>query len=405
MNYVISNQYGGDETDDEIERLTDLKDDLIDKKNPKNKKQINEIREQINILMETRRQNILRPFNNCNVNSIEIDDFKFFLLAYDSKANGNRGILILKSINKENNSEKLFSAYSSKSEGGFWRMCMSDKNGTLIKGDPNTMDYIQGTFLDIKLQLFINSNIDKCPQQEIGDKCFFSENIHTEYIYNQIIERHREINKEPFYTYSLVPGNRSGSRGYSGWTINQRLLELSEKLKKNAEFKIKEYSVEGIYSKENNIDDDILKINGIIIKCFFENNIVLYMLKYKLNVKRKDGTIYDKTGICPIIMTTNESKITEFGIYSNYVYGGNYIGKLFEYGEQIAGDISFPYEILGEKYRYIGSHYNGVYPYTEINNIKLIKDSINILLEKTNKLEIDEIMKYKNIINLLITYL
>ena len=410
MNSHIYNQNGGDETDDKIERLGNLKNQLrlqISHADESSiiqiRKQISEIREQINDLMEIRRQNILKPFNNCSENSIKIGDFTFSLLAYDSTANHNRGILIIKSINNINKNEKLFPVYSSKSEGGFWRLCMAAKSGNLIKGDPNTMDYIQGTFINIKLQLFINSNIDKCPQQEIGDKCFFSENTHTEYIYQQVIDKDRQIDVEPFYKYSLTPGNRSGQRGYMGWTINGRLLELSQKLKTNPEFNVKEYSVEGFYNKNNNIGDDILELNGIIIKCIFENNIVLYMLKYKLNVRKNDGIRYDKTGICPIIMTTIESKITEFGLYSNYVSGGNYIGKLFEYHHQIAGDTSYSYESLGTEYLYIGSHYNEVYPYTEINNYKskLIKDYINKLLEIINTSQIDQIKEYKKIINLL----
>lgn len=351
--------------------------------------------------MEIRRQNILKPFNTCNENSIEIDDFKFSLLAYDSTAYHNRGILIIKSINNINKNEKLFPVYSSKSEGGFWRLCMAAESGILIKGDPYTMDYIQGTFIDIKLQLFINSNIDKCPQQEIGDKCFFSENTHTEYIYQQVIDRDRQIDVEPFNKYSLKPGNRSGQRGYMGWTINGRLLELSQELKTKPEFNIKEYSVEGIYNKNNNIEGDILELTGIVIKCIFENNIVLYMLKYKLNVRKNDGTGYDKTGICPIIMTVTDSKITEFGIYSKYVYAGNYIGKIFEYYDQIAGNENYPYESLGKAYKYIGSHYIGIYPYTEINNNNLIKYSIIKLLEIIDTLQIDKIKEHKKIINFL----
>lgn len=315
--------------------------------------------------MENYRENILKPYNTCKENSIEIDDFIFSLLAYDSTAYDNRGILIIKSINKINNHEKLFPVYSSKSEGGFWRLCMSSKSGRLVKGDPNSMDYIQGTFIHIKLQQFINNNIDKCPQQEIGDKCFFSDDLlHESYIYKNVV-KNRQIEIDPFYKYSLENGNRSGTTYAGNWNINSRLLELSTKLRVLPEFQIKEHNIEDIYKKISNIEGDILNIDSIIIKCTFVNNIVLYMLKYKLDVKRKDGSEYNKSGISPIIMTISSSKITEFGIYDKYIFAGNYIGKLFEYNTQIAGNLTYEYERLGSEYLYIGHHYNGVYPYTE----------------------------------------
>jgi len=366
------NQYGGNELDEEIERLEDIRGKLIQKKkaNPADKeeiqKEIIEIRYKINDTIERYRENILKPYDNCNKNSIEIDDFIFSLLAYDSTANDDRGILIIKSINKINNSEKLFPVYSSKSEGGFWRLCMTSKTGMLAKGDPNTMDYIQGTFIHIKLQQFINNNLDKCPQLEIGNKCFFTDDLlHVSYIFKHVINSDRDIKIDPFYKYSQENGNRSGAPYYGNWNINSRLLELSTKLRTLFEFQIKEHSIEGNYKKIYNIEGDLLSIDGIIIKCTFMNNIVLYMLKYKLNVKRKDASEYNKNGISPIIMTISCSKITEFGIYDQYISAGNYIGKLFEYDFQIAGSRTYQYESLGSKYTYIGHHYNGVYPYTE----------------------------------------
>jgi len=355
------NQYGGDEIDDEIKRLEDIEADWQERKI---------LRKQIDILYETKREKILKPFNNCTINSIEIDDYIFSLLAYDSTPYDNRGILIIKSINKINYNEKLFPVYSSKSEGGFWRLCMADKYGKLNKGNVNTQDYIQGTFIHLKLQQFINNNIDKCPQQEIGNKCFFTEDSYMSYIDKQVNDSKRQVEITPFSEYKSGPSNMAGARDTIGnkWNINGRLLELSKKLRTLSGFKIKEFILEDTYSKINNIDGDILKIDGKIIKCVFENNIFLYMLKYILNVKRIDNTEYNKNGICPIVMVSNSSKITEFGIYSDYVPAGNYIGKLFEYGIQIAGDKTYTYENLGSSYLYIGSHYDGVYPYTELRS-------------------------------------
>jgi hypothetical protein len=317
----------------------------------------------IDILTETHRQNILNQYTGCPGNSIIIGNFEFSLMAYDPIAYGNRGILIIKSTNRTTGLPKLFAVYSSKSECGFWRLCIATKKDVLIKGNPSTMDYIQGTFVHIELQKFIDSNLCNCANVEIGNKCFFMDNIEDAYIYKHVTKSERGIKISPFYEYTQVDGNRTGYRSRNTeLIIHSNLLTLSKLLR--AEFISPNFSIDSEYHKTIVIDDNTLIIDGTIIRCIFINGIILYMLQFSLTVVHKDGTSHVKEGICPIIMISNKSEITEFGLYSEFIPAGNYIGKLFEYSNQITGDIHEPLK-LGKDYVYIGHRYDGIYPYTE----------------------------------------
>ena len=362
-----------------IERLLDELDDLKDAMKKLNQtemdikiKEIESKQKMIDDVTENRRQNFLKPYTNCDENSITINNFTFSLLAYDPKAYGYRGILIIKSTNNLTGLSKLFPVYSSKSECGFWRLCIATKSSVLIKGDPNTMDYIQGTFIHIDLQKFINNNLCKCYLSDIGNKCFFMDNIIIAYIYKQVTNhKKRGMEIVPFSEYTQVPGNKTGSRAINSEDIiYTNLLTLSRQLEIIPGFESPSFIIDSEYNKRIDIDGDILTIDGHIIRCIFTNGIILYMLIYSLTVETPSCTTVEtpscttvKKGICPITMIHTKSEITEFGLYSVFVPAGNYIGKLFEYSKQIAGNIVDPLK-LGKDYVYIGHRYDGLYPYT-----------------------------------------
>jgi len=313
--------------------------------------------------------------NNCLTDpeeSITIDDHKFILQYYKSLGYDRRDLVIIKSINQKNNKEQLFSAYRSVSDMGFWRLCINDgpsiRNIHLYKGNPKSLDYTQGTLLHLKLQKFINDNILKCKSDKniSNDVC-----LKSKYIIDNV-DNDRMIEIEPFTSYAKIKENtinvdNKKSESLVGWTINGRLKELSVKLKSDDGFNTFKLNIDYPFNNTYIENGDKLDLNGTIINYVFKNGITLYAYKYELNVIGNES--YNKVGLCPICMIPGNTTITEFGLYNNFISCGNYIGKLFDYSEQIMGDLdsTSKYEKFGKNYKYIGHHYENVYPYNETN--------------------------------------
>ena len=307
--------------------------------------------------------------------SIKIDDYEFYLIGFlDTK--DKRGMLLIKSINLINNNKKYFQAYKSISEMGFWRLCMIHE-GNYYKGTKawwsDNSDYIQGTFIHLTLQNFINENISKCKKIKYNISCFESQYL------KDSIDNNRIYDIEPFKTYAKNKENlhhlvKRAPKQLFGWNVNQRLVDLSQKLKNTPGFD------KFIINEKNKYEFNTtsigehqkLELKANIIEYQFENNISLFAYRYDLNVIYKSlpdnpKFTYDKKGVCPLTMIPTNTKITEFGLYTNFVRCGNYIGKLFDYSNQLPGDLSYDYEQFGDSvnqcYLFIGSNYDNVYPY------------------------------------------
>ena len=98
----------------------------------------------------------------------KIDDINFELINYNPTSHNNRGLVKIKSTYSDEKQEKNFTffVYRSHSELGFWRFAYYDQSiGQLCKlNEPRygeiEPDYIQTTFIDLRLQQFINESLN-----------------------------------------------------------------------------------------------------------------------------------------------------------------------------------------------------------------------------------------------------
>lgn len=305
-------------------------------------------------------------------NSIIIDDIKFELISYDEDAHEKRGSLLIHSTYREDGVKKTkpFYVYRSNSEMGFWRYsCIDDmESGHLFKGD---YDYVQQTFIHLKLQEFINNNITIIRKEK------YYPNQCNSRIMAEINDKRRNLDIEPFETVKIKCGDK-----VSEGAIRRELLETSSKI-------LSKYSIGKIsylmpYNFENIFKAEVLKIklNGHIWEVELINrlggrNLKLYVLNYNIRTcNEEESNLYYENKIIPLILT-HEGIITRLGTYLNYVHSGIFICKILEYKSQC--------ESLHEctnSYRYVGNRYEDL---TLLDNIK---KGISLKTEKPENIPI-----------------
>jgi hypothetical protein len=350
-------------------------------------------------------------------NIIEIDDFYFRIL---NKINYNERQIVniysskikqeLIKQDSEINFNKVnkFSVYLSNSDLGCFRLCLYYMgSGKYHKGD---QDYIQQTFIHVKLQKFIHERLDKLDLDNV--KCYCMVNPNSEYNYednetyylnhkewnkinNHIDLISRKIRKEPFKEYSK---NKCGQDQDKKFTdVNNELNNFSKLLKILYDYN---YSNNEPIS-EVNIDDsdnvyDLefykvkLKLKDQEREQEYIDNIILYYCNAKItkfmNKVVEPNPIYISL---PVFLTTEEDdKITEFGTFNKYILAGNYICKAFDYFKQCSED-----DPNREKENYcfneyvlIGDRYNNIFPLLEIRE--------QLSQQTTDKEELEREEKY-----------
>ena len=101
--------------------------------------------------------------------SKSVPDSKAYLFSFD-KTKGlieDRKKIMFQSRNLITSATQTYSAYTSVSELGMWRLCLLQSNN--INNFYKFDNYIQATFLDIRLQNFININFDLLPFVSVRD--------------------------------------------------------------------------------------------------------------------------------------------------------------------------------------------------------------------------------------------
>jgi hypothetical protein len=359
-----------------------------------------------------------------NDNIVEIDGFYFRIL---NKINYNERQIVniysskikqeLIKQDSEINFNKVnkFSVYLSNSDLGCFRLCLYYMgSGKYHKGD---QDYIQQTFIHVKLQKFIHERLDKLDLDNV--KCYCMVNPNSEYNYEDNetyylnhkewnkINYHidlisRKIIKEPFKEYS---NNKCGQDQDKKFTdVNNELNNFSELLKFLYDYN---YSNNELIS-EVNIDDsdnvyDLefykvkLKLKDQEREQEYIDNIILYYCNAKItkfmNKVVEPNPIYISL---PVFLTTEEDdKITEFGTFNKYILAGNYICKAFDYFKQCSKD-----DPNREKKNYcfneyvlIGERYNNIFPLLEIRE-QLSQQTTDRELQTTDKEELEREEKY-----------
>jgi hypothetical protein len=327
--------------------------------------------------------------------SISIGDFIFELIMYYPNANKGRSAVKIFSKNIDSKEITEFYVYKSLSECGFWRFCSIIMFGTLYKGS----DYVQETFINLKLQEFINENLNKLPKnEEITMICprFNKNGSNFENIIGNKSSRKKII--EPFY--QLVSGYEhnffleKSACGHFGPKSKKLLEEISKLIATKFPIISNPIIIYKNFFQEIPLDSSgstiyrVAKINGNIYKVILSERplndknrdnekVILYYLYYTLetivyientNKSGRNHNIFKnhkfENQYAPVILLTDDSdySVNKYGLYNNFVVAGSYICKILEY----AGGQSHFYKDsieISETYNYIGKIYQNLYPY------------------------------------------
>ena len=279
--------------------------------------------------------------------SITIDNFKFTLISKslpDSKGylfsfDKTRGIIeerkkiLFQSQNLTTSITKKYSAYTSVSELGMWRLCFLQANNidALYKFD----NYLQATLIDIRLQIFFNDNFDLLPfvsqTDATGIKNILSEKMKRQY--PEIINDYTYIDGiNPNGIISCLP-----TQPQNRIDIENRFIPLFPagllSLKQKSSFLEENYNlIQDSYHKisEYNIQLDNFQAHVDIYEIqatrkeedLYEdtNNIVFQVGKFILDVIPLEEGIH-REGYYIFNMKLPEAKINEYGLYERYISG------------------------------------------------------------------------------------
>jgi len=323
---------------------------------------------------------------NTNI-KIKIDDI-YFMIICKSRDRDGRELFLLKSslTNDFKNEFKMIKFYRSLSELNFLRLATKDfpRSSKYHKGK---FHYTQQSFIDIRLQKFININISNIP---------FNTDFYIEYnpeIIKHIDDEKRALENVLFQKYEDQCGF------YTDELIDYQetlkiMKNISKELKDNYNFSNNRY----IYNYD--IDDKDIKFSYNLYSIYLnnysdpkENLILLYMIvdfcKYNNKsfiIKAFDNNISQFQNLdigkeckytnfyTPVFLTTEDSKITEYGTYNKYVVGKNYICKFLDYNQQCNYLEEFSNTCyLDNNYLIIADRYVDLFPFNELADTNLIK--------------------------------
>jgi hypothetical protein len=308
----------------------------------------------------------------------QIDDYFFRII--NKNLSKNRLIINIYSSKDENelrksvsdidfNKVKKFSVYLSNSDLGCFRLCLYNAR-QYHKG---IYDYIQQTFIHLKLQKFIYECLDKLEVNNNTYYCLVGDDNNTldDKSWNQINyhidDKERKIEEEPFIRY-----NNNFKCGYDNNKsieyVNNELNKFSNELEKLYLYKYKDNKIifgHTVNNADNDYDIQFYKINlQLKIKNKkYQDNIVLYYCNATIRTFMK--TELNKSFHLPVFLTVENDRITEFGTFDKYILAGNYICKIFDYTEQCAKGVNQE-KCYGNQYYLIGDRYANIFPLKQL---------------------------------------
>jgi len=341
---------------------------------------------------------------------IEIDNYYFRILNKNITKYRDNPILLKKyrpivNINSSTNKDfteniNKFSVYLSNSDLGCFRLCYRyNEQGIFLKGN----DYIQSSFIHIKLQEFIHNIFNNLKESDdyfcIEELALNKQNMIE--VKEHILDTKRIISIKPFSDNNIY---NCGYDVYHNFEyINNKLKQFSDKLKSLYDY---DFSNKKLISNIIiNNDENLYNIQFYKIKLKLKeqiqehiDDIILYYCNAKItkfmNKTHESFPIYISL---PVFLTTEEGdKITKFGTFNKYILAGNYICKVFDYSYQCSKD-HFG-KCYGD-YKLIGDRYNNIFPLLEIREeIKEINEQLSeqkIEQQFVNDIDIQEKEKLK----------
>jgi hypothetical protein len=309
------------------------------------------------------------------IKKIKIDDTDFELINYNPTAYNNRGLVQIRSTKTDGKSFTFF-VYRSHSELGFWRFAFHDE-GQLWKGDHNiniAPDYIQITFIDLRLQEFINKSLNQlvitndthCTLEKYNSINNF-EGGELDEILDEVDNRNRNEFNLTFHSQDDVKKySRCGYKPTKDNIFNSaKILEdnynigTKQTVNNNYIFKVNVgmgntidiLDVKStIYSVKLNRKTDDEKL-PTLLRLYYMN---IKELKIKSFTKGPKSFKYYKIPVFLEIFDEG-SKILNTGLYSKFFTLGSYICKTLDYSKQCSINNSKEctkyYSFVGDLYK------------------------------------------------------
>ena len=349
---------------------------------------------------------------------IKIDKIYFMLICkfYYSE----RESVILKSskvndfVNVDN--FKFISFYRSNSELGFFRFLSHGyfHQGQIIHSNhlyKGIHHYIQQTFVDLRLQKFINKHIKKIHHYDKPANINFFIN---QEIIDMINDPERKITIDKFIqNYNFC----DDASKFDNFFIVEQMKKLSNTIDNsytyannkfiykfiinndgiNLSYDI--YSIE-LYPKPSNTTNIVLILYYAIVDfCEYDGkkfitskipNIGIFQNIQDTSLKNDNLHCEWSSFYIPIFLTTLDTKINEFGLYDKYVIATNYICKFLNYNEMCTKDELKNYQ-CSKHYSIIANRYVDLFPFNKLANTNLIE---NIIRDN------EDFNKFDNLINI-----
>ena len=345
------------------------------------------------------------------IKKIVIDDYEF--IGKNKGYKELRKIVCLK-INKkgETKIEEVY-YYTSLSELNFWRV-LAMNGDAYHKGT----DYVLGTLVHIELQKYIDEIFNELPDMTQED-LEIPNNIKYQDVHSKIILT-SEINHKTDYEFKYenrlrnleIPLPDCGNFNYSIPIQVKKLIDEKFKSKYIAKLE-KKFIMK--YNKIIPVLDfistyGIIKICGKIYSIELHNKdnsndiLIFTYIYYNLRAGYQTpyGEFYDiqkvsddfemlegekiplftkHKKLAPISLIEQKSKITDLGLNSRIVPMGSYICKILDYSTQVNEYEKLKYLLFDnysrQKYCYIGTRFDNIYPFDIIEENKILQDELN----------------------------
>ena len=331
---------------------------------------------------------------------INIDKI-YFMLIYKTTTSSGRELILLKSSREnafdDKSKYKLLVFYRSLSELGFLRL--GGKIGHMyghvyMKG---TIHYIQQTFIDARLQKFINKNVSKLKSEPGLDIPFIQ---HTSNLYAHIEDPDRAIKIPGFFQYKSYCGDRI----YELEIVKRTIHETSELIKNkytysNNQFLYKyqklptsklninySYNMNSVDLIPNDSNEQTLVLLYIIID-FCSHGDKMFTSSHTPEI----GKFQDMFGVSgehckysdfffPVNISRKLDGITEYGTYEKYVLSSNFVCKFLEYTDactSLENNLGNCDKSGQNHYSIIADRFVDIHPFNEIANTHLITSITN----------------------------
>jgi hypothetical protein len=350
---------------------------------------------------------------------ITLDGITFELLEFKEDFASNRGLVKIKSTSSGRESF-IFFVYRSLSELGFWRYALnmnprSLPNISFWKGDEGS-DYVQTTFIDLRLQQFINESLIRIKKSTKKINCtsenyiklnnFYQKNEKGEYLYENITNNFKIKIEDNQKLYDILDSINSRSLTDINSEFHKSRFTYGECSKAPSKGEINvaanllqdNYdigSVDKIYDpyqfKVELVNNELLDLNNSVIYSvilnkktssspsslilkLLPNNLKLYYIHIiKLNIESTEfGNKTFEDYKIPVFLEILDdgSKILNTGLYPEFLTLGAYICKTLEYSRQChfrdTTKCTSKYSFAGDLYKYGAKDGGPVFPFDQI---------------------------------------